>query len=259
MERSPTHVTFVSSDFPNQAIWTDTWECINSLRRRSNRISTVLKKLERAKCKFNSTNQYKRQRHLQEQSAYIIGYRKRKYEKAILRSTFFWVSFISKLIFSAQIQIWKENHPLKVNVLTSNFLKPNCSKFAVECDWNKDFSNTYAFLFFFQEKTVFIWKKLENFQNRSRWQICSRMRMKSSYIRKIVFHLIWDFFAEIRNCGKLSKFTEVSFRKNAFILLKGIFSRVTGRKICRQWAAVLFTKFIFNWITLKNCWKTIIW
>ena len=47
-----------------------------------------------------------------------------------------------------------------------NFFSPNCSAFAVECDWNSKTSQNERKLFFFQKKDVFFEKNLELFQNR---------------------------------------------------------------------------------------------
>ena len=35
------------------------------------------------------------------------------------------------------------------------------------------------------------------------------------------------------NRGKITKFEEKNLKKNAFILLKGLFNKMGGRKICR--------------------------
>ena len=105
---------------------------------------------------------------------------------------------------------WKENpsrkwkdffHPTLANCVharwrcsfkflnANTFFIPNCSKFAVECDWNSKISqNERRNLGFLNKIDGFFSKKnLYCFQNRSMWQFICRMRLKWYYSLKMSF------------------------------------------------------------------------
>ena len=58
------------------------------------------------------------------------------------------------------------------------FCQLNCSKFAVECDWNGRNSQNV-------QNLVFSKKNHEIFQNHHMWQILSRMRLKWYFFEKV--------------------------------------------------------------------------
>ena len=58
------------------------------------------------------------------------------------------------------------------------FFSLDCSKLAVECDWNSENSQNVQSLGFFGKKDVFFEKKLEIFQNPHMRYNFSRMRLK---------------------------------------------------------------------------------
>ena len=58
------------------------------------------------------------------------------------------------------------------------FFSLNCSKFAVECDWdNKNSRNVQSLVFFRKNECVFWKTNLENFQNRYMRKFFSRTRL----------------------------------------------------------------------------------
>ena len=120
---------------------------------------------------------------------------------------------IGEDLFSTIFIIWEENHPLKANVfllLLANwqcamwkcpmFKKPdrdsfstqNCSKFAVECNWDSKFSQNERNLgLFWKKKWVFLQKNL-NFSK--------SLKLANLRWNAYVFFSTWneDFSAEIR-------------------------------------------------------------
>ena len=124
-------------------------------------------------------------------------------------------------------------------VLNLNLLSPNCRKLALECDWNRNFFNAYEIWVIFEKERWVFWMKLDFSQNRWRWQIWRRMRIKWYYfIHMFLLNLNWGLF--FRNWKKLNVEKNYQnlptikfFRENDFILLKGILSKFRERKICR--------------------------
>ena len=120
------------------------------------------------------------------------------------------------LLLCAILKIWKQNLPLKCAdvfftrclpiaftptsaiLFTSELeiiFSPNCSKFAVECDWNRKNSQNVQIWGFFGEVDRFFRKIiLKLFQNRYMWQIFSRMRLKCYFFLKMSFHLSFEVF-----------------------------------------------------------------
>ena len=117
-----------------------------------------------------------------------------------------------------------------------------CSKFAIECDWNSKNSQNNQNLGFFEKIDVFSKKNPETFQNGYMLQIFSRMYLKSSngfFLKNVFPSYFWGFFGKGQKkikVGEVRKYEETGYfeKKNAFILLKGIFNNVGRRKISRR-------------------------
>ena len=92
---------------------------------------------------------------------------------------------------------------------------PNCSKFAVECDWNRKNSQnlkTFKIWFFFGKIDEFFFENnLEIFQNRYIWKIFSRMRLKWYFFENVFPPYLWGFFGKNQKkikVGKVRKYDE---------------------------------------------------
>ena len=124
------------------------------------------------------------------------------------------------------------------------FLSPNYRKFAAECHWNSKISQNVQNLVLFEKIEGFSAKiNMLFFKIVKGGKFTVESVSNDFFMKMFFFHLNWGFFAEIRkslNVDKLSKFSEKYFLwKDAFILLKGLFSKTRGLKICRCWPAVL--------------------
>ena len=85
------------------------------------------------------------------------------------------------------------NIDIFVHVWTWNYVSPICSKFAVECDWKRMFSQNVQNLGFFGKKLVFR-KNLKFFKIDSCSTFFSRMRLKWYFFLKTTSTLFFSFF-----------------------------------------------------------------
>ena len=151
------------------------------------------------------------------------------------------ISFPQKVYFRLFLpdvcQLRSRQHRRYVHVTEHEFLSPNCSKIAVECDWDSKNSQNVQNLGFSTEKLMgFLRKNLIFFQNRLRWQICCRIRIKWYCFVKMSFPpYLWSFLGIIRKFWKLEKL-EKMMKKVFFFERKKTFSS-SKKPFLQKWEA----------------------
>ena len=171
-------------------------------------------------------------------------------------------SQLMPLLLCAIFNIWKQSLPFKFAISDLFFTRclpiaftphrqvcsrywtwilwPNCSKFAVERDWNNRISRNDQTSGFFREIDGFSeMKNLIFFKNAACGKFFSRMRLKWYFSWKCLPTLFLRFFGQNQKKIKWEKLENMMkkqsiSKKNAFIVLKGIFNNVGGRKISRR-------------------------
>ena len=111
---------------------------------------------------------------------------------------------------------------------------PNCSKFAVKCEYNSKISKNVRSLGFFEKKK----QTISEFVKGGNFVVDFIQNDIKKLFLKNVFRIKLSFFekkSEFFKVGKIEKFVEesVCIKRSAFSLLKSIFVNTGGRKISR--------------------------
>ena len=143
------------------------------------------------------------------------------------------------------------NEPTSVVHVSEVFFSSNCSKFAVECDWNSGNSQNVQNLGFFKKNRWVFWKKM-NFLKIAKGNKFALECLSNAIVQKCLFHLNYEVFLtknqKILNVGKIRKYYEKKsvFQKKRSHLLKLHLYQIGKSQIMPMVAA-----------RLVACWTTV--
>ena len=118
--------------------------------------------------------------------------------------------------------------------VSETFSSPNCSNFAIECDWISKIPQNVRNFGLFKRLMFFSQKKLEFF-----FQNFATEYVSNDNISSICFFFTWfeGFVAKIRKKINLQN-CQICWK--LYFLKRDTSKRYRGWKICRWWPAVLF-------------------